>query len=184
MVTLLMYKSFIPALTIDVFNIICGDVVPEPQFIESVINRLRQIRTSFKSWRERYDVILSRCPDMYAGTTNHDSHCRIFANFAACLIITSRLLAAISPSDRVEAEWTAQQLANEMVDLENEVKGSPASLFMAMTVYIAQATKATAEEWRPKSVTEDENYTDSNGLLDRRKLERWASMFGRKRSER
>lgn len=182
-VTLLMNKCFIPGIALDVCNIVIANSTgspPDPEFLESVIQRLYRSRKFFKEWQDRYWNILGGCDDVSPGSANHDSHCKVYANFIACLMVTSRLLAAISPKDRREAEGCAQKLALEMVQLENDVKSSPTWLFMAQTVIVARATRATAEEWRPKSETEDENYTDEKGLVSVGKLVQWAKMFGRR----
>jgi hypothetical protein len=173
-VSLIMDKCFIPGLTVDVCNIICVDTLPPTSFIEDVASRLRKIRINFKNWYGRYQAILREIPDMYPGTPNHDSHCKIYANYIACLMITSRLLAAISPPDRQECENTAQELANYQQGLEIEAKSSPSYLFMAQTIIAAKATRDTKEEWRVRSDDEDEKYTATRGLIERWKLEQWA----------
>lgn len=182
-VKLLMLKSFVPGLNVDVCNIIFGDMTPEPEFIESIASRLRLLGIKFKNWNEQYQLILSDLPDMYLGSANHDSHCKIYANYLSTSIIVNRLLAAISSIDREEAEGTAQELANEMLDIENEVRASPTCLFMAHGMIIAQATRETADEWVINNETEDENYINSNGLIERWKLAHWAEIFGRKMAE-
>lgn len=173
-VSLIMAKTFIPGLTVDVCNIICVDTPPPSSFIEDVTDRLRKLQLNFKNWYKRYEAILLDVPDRHPGSANHDSHCKIYANYIACHLITSRLLAAISPKYRRESEDVAQTLSNSMLKLESEVNSGPSYYFMAQTIIAARATRDTKEEWKVMSDDEDEKYTDSRGLIERWKLEQWA----------
>jgi hypothetical protein len=176
-VTLIMTKCSIPGLTVDVCSIVCAETPPPSSFIEDVIIRLQEIRNKFKSWYARYQVILQNL-DMKIGGPNHDSHCKVYANYIACLLITSRILAAISPQDRRECEEVAQNLAHSMLDLEDEMKSSPTALFTAQTSIAARVTIDTREAWRVMGDDEDGSYTDTKGLIERRKLEEWATNLG------
>ncbi|KUJ15570.1 uncharacterized protein LY89DRAFT_735672 [Mollisia scopiformis] len=176
-VTLLMNKCQIPGCGVDVTGLICTDTPPEPEEVERITLKIRQLRKNFLNWYKKYETILAKCPDMYPGSANHDSHCKVFANYLSCLMITSRFLVAISPSDRLEVEEYTQWLANEMVELENQVKLSPTSLFMAQTMAVAQSVMATKEDWLGDG---EKVMSDEKGLIERWKLERWCGMFGRR----
>ncbi len=48
---------------------------------------------------------------------------------------------------------------------------------MAQTLAVAQAVIATKDDWLGDGETKQ---SDSNGLIERWKLERWCGMFGRR----
>lgn len=175
-VTLLRYKTRIPGMVVDVCNIICVDTPPPVSTINNVCIALRKLRNKLKSWYKRYLAIISMIPDLESGSASHDSHCKVYANYLACLMITSRLDAAVCPKTRREAEATALALADEALDLKYEMKSSPTCLFMAQTIIAAEATRETAEEWRVQDEGEvGAVYTDESGLVERWKLEKWAT---------
>lgn len=173
-VTLLMNKCRIPGCGVDVTKIICSDD-PSPAIISRTILKIRQLRQNFLNWNEKYETIIANCLDMYPGSANHDSHCKVFANYLSCLMITSRLLVSISPEDRKEVEAYTQWLANEMIELERAVETSPTNLFMAQTLAVANAVIATRGDWGG-----GEGQSDNDGLIEGWKLVRWCEMFGRK----
>lgn len=178
-VTLLMNKCQIPGCALDVTQLICTDIPPEPKDVERIVVKLRQLRKNFLNWNKKYEKTIARCPDMYPGSANHDSHCKVFANYLSCLMVTSRLLAAISLSERRELEEESQWLANEMMELKEQVKCTPTNLFMAQTSAVANAVIATKDDWLGDG---EKEMSDEKGLIKRRKLERWCKMFGRRTS--
>lgn len=177
-VTLLMNKCQIPGCAADVTELICTDIPPSSSEVERITAKVRQLRTNFLNWHKKYETIIANCPDMYPGSQNHDSHCKVFANYLSCVMITSRLLAAISPRERNELEQYSQWLANEMIDLEAQVRSSPTNLFMAQTMAVAQAVINTKDDWLGVKVKG--KYGEQDGLIERQKLERWCRAFGRK----
>jgi hypothetical protein len=176
-VTLLMNKCQIPGCAADVTGLICTNTPPSDSEIERITTKVRQLRTNFLNWNKKYKTIVANCPDMYPGSPNHDSHCKVIANYLSCVMITSRLLAAISPSERKELELYSQWLAREMIDLEAQVRSSPTNLFMAQTMAVANAVIATKDDWLDGKVKGEDG---KEGLIERRKLEAWCKAFGRK----
>jgi hypothetical protein len=174
-VTLLMNKCQIPGCGVDVTEIIAAETPPSQEYIEQIILKIRQLRQNFLNWNKKYESIIADCPAMYPGSANHDSHCKVFANYLSCLMITSRLLVSISPGDRKEVEAYTQWLANEMIELERNVESSPTNLFMAQTLAVANAVIATKDNWNG-----NEKQSDNDGLIETWKLVRWCGMFGRK----
>jgi len=89
----------------------------------------------------------------------------------------------VSSTEREELEDTVQALVGRMFALEKEVKScsEATSLFMAQTLAVSRATKATTEDWRGRDGS-DSGFEASNldGLIERCKWERWNRMFGRK----
>jgi hypothetical protein len=178
--SLLMLKCRIPGFSYEVTKLICVDPSPDVNDIEDLASRLRRHRSNFLNWHSRYQSIISRFPDMSPGSPDYDSHCKVFANYLSCVMITSRLLEAVCAAERPELEGMTQSLISQMFDLELEVHNSPTSLFMAQTLGVAQATKMTADDWKEVKPVIIENQPDTNGLIERWKFERWCKTFGRK----
>ena len=180
--SLLMLKCRIPGFSHEVTNIICLNPNPSKTEIEDLSSRLRQHRLNFLDWYAKYQSILSDfLPDMSPASPDYDSHCKVFANYLSCMMITNRLLESVSDVERPGLEDLTQSLISQMFDLEFEVKDSPTQLFMAQTLAVAQGTRITAEDWREtKPVIVDGQHLDTKGLIERWKLERWFGMFGRK----
>ena len=205
-VELLCLKANIPGFCVDITNIICG---PDRDLghINKIAIRLRHQRAGLLKWHCSYESILNWVPHICPGSPQYDGHCKVFATYLSSIIISTRLLAAISPSERPELEEETQGYANQMEDLELEVKSASAqtALFMAQTLGVAQAAKATAQDWRdtgaasPSSSTtlsispstlssttlnsegRDEQGDGSGlGLIEVWKFERWNKIMGRK----
>lgn len=113
------------------------------------------------------------------------------------MIITSRLLGAISPTERSELEEETQVLTSQMLDLEIEVKNASLHtyLFLAQTLGVSHATINTSELWRDcnekEEKAEDEHGNQQpdtpespgpRGLIDAWKFEKWNKLMGRKTS--
>jgi hypothetical protein len=181
-ITLLMLKCFIPGYFADVTNIIFNTQDGQALDPSNIASQLRQLRADLLKWHGRYEAILRRTPKIPPGSAEYDSHCKVFATYLSCLIISSRLLGALSGVERLELEDTAQSLAEQMFELELEVKNTSmaTSLFMAQTLGVAQATKATTEVWKGKDKAENEDQQSSNGIIARWRLERWCRLCGRK----
>jgi hypothetical protein len=186
-VGLLAFKSCIPGFFVDVTNLICIDPNPDIQVIEDTASRIRALRQNFLNWYSRYQNVLGQCKELYPGSSEYDSHCKVFANYLSCNMISSRLLAAISGKERAEVEKSVQALAGRMFLLEEEVKIASAQtiMFMAQTLAVAKATMVTAEDWLVKDDVDDglHGVRSENGLIERWKFEKWAKAFGRKMPE-
>ena len=180
--SLLMLKCRIPGFSHEVTNMICLNPSPSKIEIEDLSSRLRQHRLNFLDWYARYQSIMNNfLPELSPGSPDYDSHCKVFANYLSCMMITNRLLESVCEFERESLEETTQSLISQMFDLEFEVKDSPTQLFMAQTLAVAQGTRLTAEDWREaKPVIVDGQHLDTKGLIERWKLERWYATFGRK----
>ena len=181
-ISLLRLKSCIPGFAVDVTNMVCMIPGPDFRFVEDVICRIRSLRSNFLNWYRRYQSILSQCTEFYPGSSEYDNHCKVFANYLSCMIISSRLLAAISPTDRIEVERVTQGLASRMLELEKEVQfaSSQTICFMSQTLVVARATLATESDWKVKGETDGQDHVSSRGLIERWKLEKWCKIFGRR----
>lgn len=178
--SLLMLKCRIPGFAYEVTTMLCLNPDPKPEDISDLANRLRQHRTRFLKWHSRYQSVIDSCSDMSPGAADYDSHCKVFANYLSCLMITSRLLEAVCSTDRQELEETTQSLVEKMFSLELEVGNSPTSMFMANTLGVACAVKATADDWKESKPVIVDGHADTNGLIERWKFENWCRMLGRK----
>jgi hypothetical protein len=116
--SLLMLKCRIPGFSYEVTHTICVDPDPDVVAIKDLAGRIRQHRTNFLNWHSRYQSIMTRSPDMSPGCPDYDSHCKVFANYLSCMMITTRLLEAVCAAERPELEETTQSLIAQMFDLE------------------------------------------------------------------
>lgn len=175
-VSLIMLKAFIPGFFVDITDIICVDPSPSPSssYVLDVAERLRQQRSNLLKWKLRYEGILLQYPDMRPGSTEYDSHCKVYATYLSCIMISSRLLAAISGAERPGLEEMAQGLADEMIEMDLRVQSASEQtcLFMAQTRGVAGSIKHTAADWKDEGV--------ASGWLERWKLERWCKTMSRK----
>jgi hypothetical protein len=197
-VELMVLKSNIPGLFVDVTNMICHIRDPEPSFIMEITRRLHQLRIDLLKWHIQYQMVLARADEILPGSAEFDRRCKIFATYLSCMILSSRLLSAVSPTERSELEAGTMVLTGQMLDLELEVQKASLQtyLFMAQTLGVSRATILTSDEWRDVGVGEkredDEEggrngrdpYTPEspgpNGLIEVWKFKRWNKLMGRK----
>lgn len=189
-ISLIMLKAFMPGFFVDVTNIICSETEPDLDVVHTTAGRLRQQRAEFLKWSIRYQEILAQYPDMSLGSSEYDSHCKVYSTFLSCMMISTRLLAAISASERSELESLAQGFADEMIELDQRVRSSSTQtgLFMAQTHGVAGSLKNTEQLWQDDRVGDADDYSVSSAssssasteLIGRWKFECWAKGFGRK----
>ncbi|KAG9243613.1 hypothetical protein BJ878DRAFT_510021 [Calycina marina] len=198
-IKLMVLKSNIPGFFTDITKLMLASQFTRKQ-IETLALKIYQLRVDLQAWNREYENILNRAPEIYLGSPEYDRKCEVFATYLSCVIIISRLLGVVSPTERVELEEETGIMAKQMLDMELEVKAtknSAAALFMAQTLGVAQATLATSEDWlqgerigklesiSPEGfVSQSPESTDSRdeptGLIDFWKFERWNTMCGRK----
>ncbi|TAQ84040.1 hypothetical protein B7494_g7626 [Chlorociboria aeruginascens] len=174
-ITLFKFKSFIPGLVMDVTNLICHTPSVSAEAIIELTSRIRAHRSRFLLWLSRWKALVDCAPYMTPGSAEFDRRSKVFATYLSCHMLSNRLLAAVSAMERKELEKETQCLAGQMLKLEVEVKTSDSSacLFMAQTMGVAGATRASPE-WGDV----DENV--EGPLIERKKFERWCWLFGRK----
>jgi hypothetical protein len=145
---LMVLKSNIPGLFVDVTAIIYHPD-PDPANIHAISCKLQQLRADLLTWHRSYEILLSCAPAIFPNSAEFDRRAKVLATYLSCLIIISRLLGAISPTERVELEDETQILAGQMLDLELEVKStsSGACMFMAQTLGVSQFTIASSANW-------------------------------------
>lgn len=196
-VELMLLKCNIPGLCVDVTNMICHQSDPDPSFIIEIACRIHQLRVDLLKWHGQYEAILQNAPTILPGTAEFDRRCKVFATYLSCMIISSRLLGAISPTERSELEEETQVLTGQMLNLEVEVKATSLQtyLFLAQTLGVSHATINTTELWRDVvEKKEEESPRDESrdglpdtpespgprGLIESWKFERWNALMGRK----
>ncbi|KAG0645217.1 Uncharacterized protein D0Z07_9032 [Hyphodiscus hymeniophilus] len=194
-VELMVLKCNIPGLFLDVTNMICHQSDPDASFIIEMACKIHQLRVDLVKWHAEFGSIVRSNPAVYTpGTAEFDRRCQVFATYISCMIISSRLLGAISPTERSELEEETQVLTGQMLNLEIEVKKASLQtyLFLAQTLGVSHATINTSELWRDskekETKVEDENgdiqpdTPDSpgpRGLIDAWKFQRWNQLMGR-----
>jgi len=195
-VELMILKSNIPGFFTDVTKLMLSPN-PNRARIKSITLRIHQLRVDLLKWNSDYEFLLNRAPPIFAGSAEYDRRCKVFATYLSCVIISARLLGALSPNERVELEEDTQTYAAQMQEMELEVKStsSAAALFMAQTLGVAQATIATSEDWlqgeriaklesiSPEgfaSVSPESEGGEPTGLIDFWKFARWNKLCGRK----
>jgi hypothetical protein len=163
-VELMILKSNIPGLFHDVVDIVQGEGEPDSS----------------------YELLLSSAPEILAGSPEYDRGCKTFGTYLSCVIIVSRLLGALSPSERVELEHETQMLANHMLALEVEARSTSSSvcIFMAQTLGVSRATVATSKDWLMGETVETLDDTppgESRDVIASWKFDRWNTALGRKK---
>ena len=196
-VELMLLKCNIPGLCVDVTTMICHQNGPDPSFIIETAYKINQLRVDLLKWHEQYESMLRDAPAILPATAEFDRRCKVFATYLSCMIITSRLLGAISPTERSELEEETQVLTSQMFELEEEVKNTSLQtyLFMTQTLGVSRATNSTSELWRNSDEIEKEPRVEglngtrqpntpespgTRGLIDVWKFERWNQLMGRR----
>ena len=196
-VELMVLKCNIPGLFVDVTNIVCHIQDPDPSFIVGVARRLHQLRIDLLKWHIQYQMVLASADEIRSGSAEFDRRCKVFATYLSCMILSSRLLGAISPEEKNELEAATMVLTGQMLDLELEVRKASLQtyLFMSQTLGVSKATIATSDDWRDMGVgakREDDEGGGNGGDPDTRespgpqglievwKFEKWNKLMGRK----
>lgn len=165
-IELMILKSNIPGLFVDVTNIIYHRN-SDRLHINAIADKLCRLRADLYEWHSRYEVLLTSGPQLYPGSPEFERKCKVFATYLSCVIISSRLLGVLSSTERVELEQETQLLASQMLDLELEVKAafSAAAMFMAQTLGVAQSTIATSKDWL-RGESPSTRYRSSNDIVN------------------
>lgn len=181
--SLLMLKAFIPGFFADVTAIICKPGQLGTPRVVDISPRIRRLRADLFAWHSRYGrfmVELGR--ELPAGSAEQDSHSKVEATYLCCMIITTRLLSSIAPSDRVDLEFSASEHADRMFRLEEEVRdvNVQTTLFLAQTLGVSASIKMTMEDWIGDLSLDKRGLEDSEGVIARWKFEAWNNVCGRK----
>jgi hypothetical protein len=180
-------KTNIPGLFHDVAEIVQNRDVANHFAINDLTGCINKLRTDLLKWRICYELLLSSAPEIFRGSAEYDRGCKTFGTYLSCAILVTRLLGALSASERVELENETQMLANHMLALEVEARGSSSGvcIFMAQTLGVSRATIATSQDWLVGEIVQIEE--DSPGVegtvIASWKFERWNTMLGRKKNK-
>ena len=175
--SLLMLKAFIPGKFTDVTSIVCRpDQIGTPD-VTITASRLRGLRLDLLGWNNRYAAIRASKPKSLPGGAEYDSHCKVIATYLCCMIISTRLLAALSSTERPELEKMALLLADQMFVLEEEVRdvSVQTTLFLAQTLGVSHSVKMTTHDWDGNGRESDR--VDS--VIARSTFETWNNICGR-----
>lgn len=176
--SLLMLKAFIPGKFEDVTSIICrAGQVGTPE-VNTIATRLRKLRSDLLAWNSRYESTFQEKAKIQSSSGEYDNHCKVIATYLCCMIISTRLLAALSSAERPELEKTALVLADQMFQLEEEVRdvSVQTTLFLAQTLGVSHSIKMTTHDWDGLGEHNDR----SDGVIARSTFERWNQVCGRK----
>lgn len=176
-IELMILKSNIPGLFHDVTNILYSPD-PDSAYINSTTNKLCKLREDMVKWNASYEYLLSCVPPIYPGSAEYDRRCKVYATYLSCMILPSRLLGALNPTERVELEEETQIYTNQMLDLELEVNStsSAAAMFMAQTFGVAQATVATSEAWLQGEILRNGDRSGSGSISEQLHIEKLESV--------
>jgi len=147
-VELMILKSNIPGLFHDVAEIVESEE-PDRVAVDELACRIHDLRVDLLKWHSSYELLLSSAPEILPGSPEYDRGCKTFGTYLSCVILVSRLLGALSPSERVELEHETQMLSNHMLALEVEARSTSSAvcIFMAQTLGVSRATIATSKDW-------------------------------------
>lgn len=188
--SLLMLKAFIPGKFTGVTAIICSKGQYGIPNVDEVATSTRQLRSDLLRWHRRYEALMKTITNIPLGSAEYDSHCKVYATYLCCMIITTRLLSAISAIERPYLEESASVHAERMFRLEEEVRdvSVQTTLFLAQTLGVSHSIKITTGDWvlgnSPGSISSgsenSECFDDANGIIARWKFEAWNRVCGRK----
>lgn len=181
-ISLMIRKIEVTSLFAQVSNVVCHETDYNMLGVRKLKPRIHQVRTDLLIWHCEYQSLLGLLPGISPGTAQYDRWCKVFGIYLSLSLLANRLLAAISASERPQAECEAQTLAGQAIILNEEarVTNPLASLLIAQTVGLAQATKATAHEWQETHGTEKVERVSSRRLIEKWKFERWCKLLGRR----
>lgn len=181
-INLLILKSYISRLFLDVTNAICYPDYTGGPHIENIVRRAEKLKADLREWRAKFDELCPR-PWPSKDITMYDNCVKIVGIYYSLTILSNRLVSAVSGIDRAKMEADVQALADQSLALGNDAKtvSAQAKLFLAQSAIIAQTVKATAGDWMDMSdIVVDENGAPVSRLIDKQKFEYWCGMLGRK----
>jgi hypothetical protein len=184
-VELMILKSNIPGFFHDVAEMV-HDGDPDQGAVNELACRIHDLRVDLLKWHSSYETLLSSAPEILPGSPEYDRGCKTFGTYLSCVILVSRLLGALSPTERVELEHETMMLANHMLALEEEARSTSSAvcLFMAQTLGVSRATIATSKEWlmgECVEIEEDAIKGEPRIVIASWKFDRWNAVLGRKR---
>ena len=178
-----------PELCQAVTYIICSGHAISDEERQDVIQQIQSYRRRLQDWHITYQQNLSnnatKSHRSLMSVNDNVKRCsglkmrhEVYATFLSCLILGDRLLYALAPCQFQYLEVEAQELSQEIVDLQERgnVGNDPlqAGLFKVQTVWNARATLATKDSWQGTSARH------GNGVIEKAFFEDWCRRLGRK----
>lgn len=163
------------------------DALESPQnvdltWVDHLVTRLYHLRTTLMGWLERYDtLILNIIPARSSPGLGKDKRHETLGVAMGMLIVLNRSLVALNTSLAMKLEPQTQALATRIMDLQRQayVVNPRAGLFMAFKIIVAQATLATADEWRACGRCSDEMGLPRS-FIRKEIFDHWCNLKGRK----
>jgi len=181
-INLLILKSHISRIFRDITDAVCYPDYTGGPPLADIVARAEELKADLRVWRAKFDA-LHPLPWPSKDITKYDKCVKVVGVYYSLVILSNRLVAAVSGLDRAKMEADAQNLADQSLALGTEARSvsSQAKLFLAQSGIIAQTVKATADDWMDMSdVTVDEKGVAVTGLIDKQKFEYWCGLLGRK----
>lgn len=177
-ISLVMLKAFIPGYFKDVSYIICKPELPGIPSVALTAAGLRELRLDLLAWYDRYQIYIRDRPSVLTGSIDYDNHCKVISTYLSCILITNRLLTALSVVERSDLEAHSLECTIQAFRLEEEVKYSSTqtSLFLAQTVGVSTTIKMTTYDWNGLNSSDDR----ADGVISRMTFETWNNICGRK----
>lgn len=185
-VELMVLKSNIPGLFHDVAELTQREGELDKLEVNVLACTIHDLRVDLLKWHTQYEQLLSSAPEILPGSPEYDRGCKTFGTYLSCVIIVSRLLGALSPSERVELENETLMLSNHMLALEVEARATSSSvcIFMAQTLGVSRATIATSKDWlfgETVETLDDTPKEETRDVIASWKFDRWNTALGRKK---
>ena len=173
----------IPSLFNGVQDAICGPLEASTKSVGELLSRALRLRQQLLDWRQLYDRMLASTFLKYHSLeisedgVGSDKRFEILGVCLATQIVLNRAIVAMNPDMAEFMEYEAQQLAEQILEIEKEAcKVNPrAAVFMTFKLVIANATLSTKESWLIQSVR-----GSANNLMDPEVFEHWVALQGRK----
>jgi hypothetical protein len=194
-ISLHILKSSVSSIFTDVQAFICN---PDPnprasnsnsnshvQTLSKLTTRTQAQRTALLQWRHNHHPLLSRPATEGTDILGYTKCCEISATYYTCMMMTNRLLAALSLPESQSLEQETQNMARRLVEMEREVGllESHARVFMAQALLVARAMLATGEEWENNGRRMMDWREGRGGVVEGGAFERWCGLFGRRVGE-
>jgi hypothetical protein len=132
-----------------VIDIICNPSIAVE--VKSIKTNLKRLAQSLSQWQKRYQVYSAHNRlDGFHKHADADKEYEALGFSLTCLTITNRLIYALDPLTETAFEEEAQELAAQVVAVEQNASSinARAKLFMPLKVHVAGTTRLTAEKWR------------------------------------
>ena len=186
-ISLIIHTAAVPRLFRDVTSLIL-DTQPEEVStvtVEELQARAQELRGALDAWHaSNWGSALHPI----IGAPPADGRCDTLVRYYAASMLCSRLVAAISWSNRQlvnEQEDEAQRMAQKLVSCwqrEKSYSNLQGAMYMGQKVRWAEATIGTHDDWRTNEIEGFDATNSRPAVIERAKFERWSKAMGRRTS--